>query len=158
MMSRYLIFLLILLIIYIFVTYFVYPHNTIRINQANIENFQFQLLYEKHPIIIQNHNPHHSEIVQKLFSQNFISNNIFNENTWYKNKHKYLIIYCQENKQVNICNPDTILSQNIPCEGTNIISINLQPTQFIILPYKWYVFVDSQNFIGIHDYFTYLVN
>lgn len=151
--------LIILSILLIFSLYFDHP-KSIKINQTTVENFNFNLLYEKHPIVIQDVVKNIDDITNLWFKQNFVKKltDISNDTTnWIKCNSKYTIIQANCDQEIHICNPYTELVNNVPCSNSNVLSIALKSNQFIILPFKWHYFSEKHiNTIYIHDIITYL--
>jgi len=138
--------------------YFCHPRY-IQINQTNINNFKFSLLYEKFPIIILDTTPDINNIINKWFKHNYISyvNNLDIINIWLRNNSKYKILYSYKEQEIHISNTYTIFYNNIPLSDSKIISIKLKQNQFCILPYKWYYFIENNDVIiyDIDDIFTF---
>jgi len=155
--------IIIIIIIILFILYFVYPH-TLNINQTSIEKFNFNLLYEKNPLILTNHIVNINSIIDIWFKYNFIYSTKFNNQSWINNKSKYLIIHNSSNSEkteIHICNPYTNIDKNNnPCNNSKIISIELLHHQFMILPFNWYYFIDDSfiNLYLIHDPITLLIS
>ena len=118
---------IILIIISIIIIYHIHS-NTIVINQTTIDKFDFYLLYQKNPLIISDHTPDLTIVLESWFKYNF---------------------------ELHICNPNSKLENNIPTQNTKIITVNLSSHQFIILPYKWYYYNDNYiNVFNINDLYT----
>ena len=63
---------IILIIIAIIIIYHIHS-NTIVINQTTIDKFDFYLLYQKNPLIISDHTPDLTIVLESWFKYNFIS-------------------------------------------------------------------------------------
>lgn len=150
--------LTIFIILAIIIIYHIHP-NTIVINQTTIAKFNFNLLYQKNPIIISDHTPDLTIILNSWFNYNFISiQPLSTINTWKTNNSKYILIHNNNdsNIELHICNPNSKLENNIPTQNTKIITVNLSSHQFIILPYKWYYYNENYiNVFNINDLYTY---
>ena len=130
--------------------------NTITINQTTINKFDFYLLYQKNPLIISDHTPDLTIILDSWFKYNYISK-IQLTNNWKLNNSKYLLLHNNSDTdiEIHICNPNTKIENNIPTQNTKIITVNLSSHQFIILPYKWYYYNDNYiNVFNINDLYT----
>jgi len=148
-----------IIIIIIYILYFIFPKN-ISINQTTIDKFNFDLLYEKQPLILSDHLVDIHSIISLWFKYNFIYHTHTNTSNWILNNFKYTIIYNSNsniNSEIHICNPYTNFDfNNSPYKNSNIVSITLSNNQFMILPYKWNYYIQD-NFIltyNIHDFFT----
>jgi len=99
-MNFYLIFL-ILLIIYASL-YYIIPSSLI-ILQTTLNNFNFDLLLEKQPLIIQDKIADVNQVISSWFKENIIEdiNNTKNDD-WITNKHKYLYIQSDDETEIEI--------------------------------------------------------
>jgi len=135
--------------------------NTITINQTTINKFDFYLLYQKNPLIISDHTPDLTIILDSWFKYNYISK-IQLTNNWKLNNSKYLLLHNNSDTdiEIHICNPNTKIENNIPTQNTKIITINLSSLQFIIIPYKWFYYNDNinTNMFNINDHYTKLLS
>ena len=135
--------------------------NTITINQTTINKFDFYLLYQKNPLIISDHIPDLTTILESWFKYNYISKIQFTNN-WKLNNSKYLLLHNNSNTdiEIHICNPNTKIENNIPTQNAKIITINLSSLQFIIIPYKWFYYNDNinTNMFNINDHYTKLLS
>lgn len=153
--------LTILIILIIIIIYHIHP-NTIVINQTTIDKFNFNLLYQKNPLIISDHTPDLTTVLESWFKYNFISiqpSSLIN--TWKTNNSKYILIHNNNdsNIELHICNPNSKLENNIPKQNSKIITVNLSSHQFIILPYKWYYYNENYiNVFDINDLYTYTLS
>lgn len=156
-MNIYLIVLLVLFILYIY-CYFVFS-SVITILQTNVNDFKFDLLYQKQPIVINDKIKNINNILDIWFKQNIIDNNInIDNNSWITNKYKYLYIYTLYDTEILLSKPN--INNKIPDEKEKIINIKLKEFQSLIIPFKWKYFIDNKNNInlyGIHDYITYFL-
>ena len=151
---------IILIIISIIIIYHIHS-NTIVINQTTIDKFDFYLLYQKNPLIISDHTPDLTNIIDSWFKYNFISIQPSSTiNNWKTNNSKYTLIHNNNDSliELHICNPNSKLENNIPTQDNKIITVNLSSHQFIILPYKWYYYNDTYiNVFNINDLYTKLL-
>jgi len=135
--------------------------NTITINQTTINKFDFYLLYQKNPLIISDHIPDLTIILDSWFKYNYISK-IQLTNNWKLNNSKYLLLHNNSDTdiEIHICNPNTKIENNIPTQNTKIITINLSSLQFIIIPYRWFYYNDNinTNMFSINDHYTKLLS
>ena len=151
---------IILIIISVIFIYHI-NNNTITINQTTINKFDFYLLYQKNPLIISDHIPDLTTILESWFKYNYISKIQFTNN-WKLNNSKYLLLHNNSDTdiEIHICNPNTKIENNIPTQDAKIITINLSSLQFIIIPYKWFYYNDNinTNMFNINDHYTKLLS
>lgn len=154
-MIKYLIIILLLLILYIY-CYYIFP-DELSILQTNMNEFTFELLFKKQPIVIEDKNIDINYLLNNWFNYNII-NNIENNNRWNHNNNKYLIIHSINDVNVLLCDPKNNFMNDIPDIKDLIIEIKLKKGQILIIPFKWYYNIDNNNdnyhLYGIHDYIT----
>tara|TARA_B100000795_G_scaffold269298_1_gene258253 strand:+ start:2623 stop:3096 length:474 start_codon:yes stop_codon:yes gene_type:complete len=150
------IYIFIILLIYTSL-YFIFT-DEFSIYQTDIDHFNFDLLYSKQPIVINNLNLELKNVLYKWFSYNIIKNNIILFDDWGRNKYKYLLISSKDSVEVTLCNPKTSTTNGIPNESNDISTIKLN-NKSLIIPFKWYYHISSNNveIYGIHDYITYML-
>ena len=147
--------ILVIIIICIIAIYHYHP-KTITINQTTIDKFNFNLLYQKSPIVITDSIINLNDILNIWFKYNFIYNGD-SSNIWQQSKSKYVIIHNNNNVKtdVHICNPNVKISNKMPTSDSKIITIHLSENQFMILPFKWYYYLENNvTVLNIHDMYT----
>ena len=165
------IFLFILLIIIYASLYYIYNDELI-IYQVESSHFDFNLLYNKQPIIIQDSIKNIDEILVNWFNYNIIEYdvNIPNILNWNINNFKYFLIYAdaqEENSiEITLGNPLTKHKNNVPISpdiisdyNQKLTTILLNKNKLLIIPFKWFYHLNiisgKPRFFGIHDYITY---
>lgn len=165
------IFLFILLIIIYASLYYIYNDELI-IYQVESSHFDFNLLYNKQPIIIQDSIKNIDEILVNWFNYNIIEYdvNIPNIWNWNINNFKYFLIYAdaqEENSiEITLGNPLTKHKNNVPISpdiisdyNQKLTTILLNKNKLLIIPFKWFYHLNiisgNPRFFGIHDYITY---
>lgn len=148
------IYLLIFLLL-IYTSFYYIFIDEISIYQVSVNNFDFDLLYKKQPIVISDYIKDINYILYNWFNYNFIYN-INNNNIWQKNKYKYLFVHSISDNPVEIylCNPISKITNGVPDKDSNITSILLN-NKSIIIPFNWNYYISGNtNMYGIHDYIT----
>ena len=164
----YYIYLFILIIIIYASLYYIFEDELI-IYQVEAMHFDFNLLYNKQPIIIQN-SINIDDILADWFNYNIIEYDLNIPNIWNKNNFKYLLIYVDQqegnNVEITLGNPCTKQENNIPISpdilpeyNQKLTTIVLNSNKILVIPFKWYynlnIISGSPRFFGIHDYITY---
>ena len=166
------IYLFILLIILLYASMYYIFDDELIIYQLKIEHFNFDILYKKQPIIIQDSITNIDELLINWFNYNMVEYdvNIPNFWDWNINNFKYLIIYAdahEENSiEITLGNPHTKHENNIPISqdllpdyNQKLTTILLNRNKVIIIPFKWFYHINiisgNPRFFGIHDYITY---
>jgi len=169
-MYYYIYFFIFLIIIYASL-YYIFDDELI-IYQVESGHFDFNLLYKKQPIIIQDSIKNIDEILVDWFNYNIIEYDILIPNiwSWNRNNFKYLLIYADPREdnsvEVTLGNPRTIHENNIPVSqdrlpeyNQKLTTILLNKNKLLIVPFKWFYHINivsgNPRFFGIHDYITY---
>lgn len=169
----YYLYLLIFLIIIYASLYYIFSDELV-IYQVDAEHFDFNLLYKKQPIIIQDSIPDIGAILADWFNYNIIEYDVIVPNIWgwNRNNYKYLLIYADSHQvdsavEITIGNALTKQENNVPISpdilppeyNQNLTTIVLNSNKLLILPFKWYYHINilsgNPRFFGIHDYITY---
>jgi len=160
-MYNYLYFFIFLLLLYASLYYIFYDE--LILYQVEAMYFDFNLLYKKQPIIIQDSIQNIDDILIDWFSYNIIDRDVFIHNIWgwNRNHYKYFIIYADADDSVEITlgNPLTKQENNAPDHNQTLTTILLNKKKILIIPFKWYYHINiiagNPRFFGIHDYITY---
>lgn len=154
-----------LLLLYASLYYIFYDE--LIIYQVEARHFDFNLLYKKQPIIIQDSITNIDEILVDWFNYNIIEHDVLIPNIWgwNRNHYKYLLIYAYGDTTVEITlgNPLTKQEGNVPVSSGDttqeLTTILLDKNKMLIIPFKWYYHINiisgNPRFFGIHDYITY---
>jgi hypothetical protein len=139
--------------------YFIYP-TTIIILQTTLNNFNFNQLLQKQPLVIGDKIADINTLLQSWFSPNIINSYIPYSNIWNINNYKYMLLYSLEDTEILLLQAGKKLINNNPSDKDTILAIKLYKNQSIIIPFKWRFYYDKQNvsIFGIHDYITYILN
>ena len=160
-MYNYLYFFIFLLLLYASLYYIFYDE--LILYQVEAMYFDFNLLYKKQPIIIQDSIQNIDDILVDWFSYNIIDHDVFIPNIWgwNRNHYKYFLIYADADDSVEITlgNPLTKHENNAPHHNQTLTTILLNKKKILIIPFKWYYHINiiagNPRFFGIHDYITY---
>ena len=163
MMYGYIYAFIFLLVLYASLYYIFYDE--LIIYQVEATHFEFNLLYKKQPIIIQDNLTNIEEILMNWFNYNIIDYDMLIPNIlgWNRNHHKYLLIYAQGDAttEITLGNPLTKHTNNVPVpdETQELTTILLDKSKILIIPFKWFYHINiitgNPRFFGIHDYITY---
>lgn len=160
-MYGYLYVFVFLLLVYASLYYIFYDE--LIIYQVEATHFDFNLLYNKQPIIIQDSITNIDEIVANWFNYNIIDHDVLIPNIWgwNRNHYKYFVIYAPDTTTIEITlgNPLTKQEGNAPEHNQTLTTIQLNNSKMLIIPFKWYYHINiisgNPRFFGIHDYITY---
>lgn len=154
------IFILLLVILYAY-CYFIYPHH-ISIIQATLSEFNFNMLLERQPLVIEDNVKDVFAVLNSWFSINIIEDIEFDsKRLWNINFHKYLYCYSTEDTEILLYKAGKTVSGDTPDNTEPVIAIKLKKNQSCIIPYRWYYNIKNINSIklyGIHDYITYILD
>jgi hypothetical protein len=161
-MLYYYIIAFIVAIILVYASLYFIHREDIVLHQTNVYNFDFSLLYNKQPIIIEDSVKEIDTLLLSWFSPNIISKYLIINEIWKKNNYKYTIIYSIKDTEITLSHPYNNLD-NYDTENPlfPLTTIKLKNNKLIIIPFKWkYNVLDTNDVIvyGIHDYITYLLD
>jgi len=150
--------IVIAIIIYIYVSYYYRTPDNISILQSRLNEFDFSLLNEKQPIIIEDRLKDSNELSKLWFKWNQIKTfGGYDDNKWYKNKYKYILVHPENDTDILLYPAGKNLVNNEPDPEEQLIIIKLKANQLLIIPYHWHFMIETKNninFIGIHDLLT----
>lgn len=147
------------IILWLYVRFTYKVPNKVVILQTSLNDFDFKMLLEKQPIVIQDRVDNIQPIWDGWFKYN--TKNVFEitaDMDWIRNRNKYMLIYALEDSEIMLCYPLCKLSNKIPDTTEEIIAIKLYKGMSLIIPYRWYFATNKSVYAcGVHDIFTYLL-
>lgn len=126
-----------------------------------MENFDFNLLYTKQPLIIEDNISDIDIVFTDIFKGNIIKYNVSTDKLWTRNAHKYLLVYADEDtiSEITLQHPSKKLVDGMPIQyndSDSLITIKLTRKKILIIPFKWYYnIVGNVQLHGVHDIVTY---
>lgn len=154
----YIIFIIIVVYIY---CYFIFPPD-ISILQTSIDNYDFNMLLKRQPLVLEDHNKKILNVINSLFSGNIIKDVKFDKKyIWNLNVYKYLYIYALNDTEILLYPPKIKVLNDTPNNNEPVVSIMLHKYQSVIIPFRWYYNIkniEDTKLYGIHDYITYLLD
>lgn len=151
---------IIVIIAYVY-CYFIHPLH-ISILQTNLEDFNFNLLLKKQPLVIEDQIKDIINVINSWFSPNIIQDVKYNEKrVWNVNYHKYLYVYALCDTELLLFAPGNKVIDDVPDHNEPVIAIKLKTNQSTIIPFRWYYNIkniDDMKLYGIHDYVTYVLD
>lgn len=164
MPSSVFIWIVLLIIFGIYISYYYRHPEDITILQTTLSNFYFDMLREKQPIIIEDKVVSVGSLVHTWFKQNFstmfsMQSSLPNNPKWIKNVYKFTIIHATEQCEIMISSAKDVPNKNIMPENATIVALRLAANQSVIVPYRMHYAIthnDSKNIqcVGIHDLMT----
>jgi hypothetical protein len=169
-MMNYVYTLIFIFIILYILCYFVFS-SEISIFQTTLSEFDFDMLNQKMPIVFENaiQAGQMDVIYSSWFSSNFVNvvGGRGEPEKWHRNHHKYMIYLAKsDDSSILLLRPGSKIinykneSDFFPDENENIVEIKLVENQFMIIPFKWYFFINGKGgeMTGIDDYVTKILN
>lgn len=131
----------------------------VMILQSSLKDFQFNLLLEKQPIVVQDRVEDIKPIWDSWFKYNIKSEFMITPDMeWIKNKYKYMLLHSLEDCEVLLCAPTCKIADGIPDTSEQVIAIRLYKHMSMVIPYRWYFHTDkSVHARGCHDLLTYFL-
>lgn len=156
-MSYIIIFVCILIAVYASF-YFIF-NEEITIYQTNMNNFDYNLLYTKQPLVIEDSIYNIDTVFTDVFYGNIIQYNVYTDMVWTRNQYKYLLVYADEDtySEITLYQPSKKLVDGMPSQDSDsLITIKLTKQKILIIPFKWYYnIVGNVQLHGVHDFITY---
>ena len=152
-------YVIILCIIFYVYCYFVFPNN-VSILQTSLQEFDFNLLLKRQPLVIEDCIKDVISVINSWFSPNIIQDIMFDtKRIWNINSHKYLFVYALDDTEILLYAPGHKVNDDNPDNSEPVIAIKLKASQSVIVPYRWYYNTKNNvKLYGIHDYITYLID
>lgn len=151
--------ILIAIIIYVYISYYYRFPKNVKVLHAYQKSFNNALLLEKQPIVLLD-NPHPSLEITKsyIIPYTFAKKIQHNPNIWNKNPAKYLFITPMVDTEIHLLPAIKKLYNNQPSPDDTLITLQIKPSQIIILPFHWHYY-SSQNLIvlGMNDFISWIL-
>ena len=150
---------IIAILIYVYVSfYYRYPEN-IKVINAYENNFNTTLLLEKQPIILLDNPYPKLEIAKQQILPYLFSKNIeYIPLIWNKNPSKYLFITTDKDTEIHLLPSSKKLYNMQPSPEDVLITLQIIPSQIVILPFHWHYYSASDlNILGVDDYISWVL-
>jgi hypothetical protein len=160
--------LLIILIIYIY-SYYNYPKRT-QLIQTRLDNFNYDVLYNRQPVIIQDKDIELAQLQKKWFYLNIVTPEFIipkqpqsqpqpnDKDIWHTNKFKYLLLQAQESGEILLYPASKKMISGIPDPNESLLVIQISQGQLIILPFHWkYLLNIDVKCLGVNDLVSYFL-
>jgi len=138
--------------------YFIYPSH-ISIVQTSLQDFDFNLLLNRQPLVIEDQIKDVLSVISSWFSPNIVQDIQFDKKrTWNINFHKYLYCYATDDTDILLYPPGNKVVNDVPDNREPILAIKLKKNQSLVIPYRWYYNAPTNvKLYAIHDYMTYIL-
>jgi hypothetical protein len=160
-LSVFLIVLACFLVVLYVLTYFMQPKN-VSILQTSVQNFKFDMLREKQPIVIDDRVVSLNELAKLWFKPNIVTNfRLEHSDLWHKNKYKYVVLQAEQEGDIYMYPAGKKVVQGLPDTEETLLAVHLLPGQIVIVPYRWWYHVPDRmvvSSLGVHDYITNLMS
>lgn len=164
--TKILMIVVVLLIVFIYIHYYSKYNDTYEIVQTYLDKVNIDMLYERNPIVIYDSIKTPKQLLGTLFKYSYVSKSEYKMDTNFPvmNRAKFSFVYSTSNEQdtyINLINPAYKASmkwvklQNknhvmdkvstTPLEETNLryITIKLRPYQVVVIPMHWIIQSDT---------------
>lgn len=142
-------------------TYYKYP-DKLAIHQTGLDTFQFEMLYEKQPLVLDDRVVRLEDLDRLWFSSNITSKfRLQSSNTWHVNKFKYLLLHAEQEGDIYLYPAGKKkIAGGVPDTNESLLAVHLLPGQVMIIPFRWsYLLMEPMQVgaLGVHDYITYML-
>lgn len=144
------------ILVYVYISYYYRYPEDVKVINAYEENFNTTLLLEKQPVILlENPYPTLDIAKQHILPYLFYKNIEYIPLIWNKNPSKYLFITTEKDIEIHLLPASKKLHQMQPSPDDVLITLQIKPSQLVILPFHWYYYsMDDLNIKGIDDYIS----
>ena len=156
---KWLILAIIAIIVWAYVRFaYKYPKRVF-ILQTSLADFNFKLLLEKQPIVVQDRVDDITPIWNGWFRYNINKEfEITPEVGWIRNRYKHMLVHAKEDCEVLMCPPGCRHTNGVPDTTEEVIAVKLYKGMSLVLPFRWYFTVDKPvHACGVHDLVTYVL-
>lgn len=158
---RALLWIIVIIVAVLYVRYYFKFPKEVAILQTTLNNFTFDILREKQPVVIQDRVQDMNEIKRSWFKYIFNSELSFDPDEysrWYTNKYKYLILHPSQACEVLLYPANEKFdASGVPPENATLVAIQLAENQMLIIPYRMHSSISCPSHVralGVHDYIT----
>lgn len=155
----YVILVLVFVLTILYVASYYRQPKDVHILQSSLNDFTFDMLREKQPIVIDDRVMSLDDIAKIWFRPNLNTQfRLTHSELWHKNKYKYIVLQVEQEGDIYMYPPDKKMVQGLPDMDETLLAVHLLPGQLLILPYRWWYHIPDRmvvSAIGVHDYITY---
>lgn len=131
---------LILCFIYIY-SYYKYPAKT-QIIQTTMRNFNYDILLQKQPVIIDSADVNLDDLRRRWFYLNIVNRaTVAPSQEWHDNKYKYTVMQANDKGEILLYPASKKMSSDgsasVPDPNESLLAIQISKGQLIILPFHW---------------------
>lgn len=147
------------ILVYVYISYYYRYPQDIKVINAYENNFNTALLLEKQPIVLLD-NPYPTlEIAKHHIAPYLFSKNIeYIPLIWNKNPSKYLLITTDNDTEIHLLPASKKLQHMQPSPDDLLITLQIIPSQLVILPFHWHYYCAHElNIKGIDDYISWVL-
>jgi hypothetical protein len=148
------------ILVYVYVSYYYrYPEN-IKVINAYENNFNTALLFEKQPIILLD-NPYPTLDIAKQHILPYLLSKTIEciPLIWNKNPSKYLFITTDKDTEIHLLPASKKLYNMQPSPDDVLITLEITPSQLVILPFHWYYYsINDLHVKGVDDYISWALS
>lgn len=150
--------LLIAIIIYVYISYYYrYPTN-VKILSAYDNNFNTSLMMDKQPIVILDTNKSLQQFKKEIVPYLPHVTRTHDPLIWNTNTCKYILIKSEIDTEIHLLPASKKLVDNSPSSDETLITLEIKPSQIIILPFKWHYYSEKKlDLLGVHDFITWFL-
>ena len=155
----YIFYIAILVILYIYISYYYRYSEEPTIIHSYEKLFQNNVMLEKRPIILLENEKSLEEIHKKNTPYMIKKKLDYETSNWVRNKYKYLYIQPTDTSELHLLQASKKLTEDgIPDKDETLITLKVKKNQIIILPYHWYYYTETPiNSVGVHDYISWIL-
>jgi len=146
----------VLLVLWMYIASCFKVPNQVVILQTTLQDFRFDMLREKQPVVIQDQIVSLPDIQKMWFSPNIVSSYKFTTSqVWEKNKSKFMVFCAREEGDLYLYPMAYKWIDGAPDPQETLIAIHMKPQQLVIVPFGWHYLTQMEmDGLEVNDYLS----
>jgi hypothetical protein len=161
MRVRVVVFLVVVALIVWYIGYYFMPPKQVAILQTSLDEFTFDLLLQRQPIVFSDAVADWNALRSAWFRYNRVEQGSLDANVvskWNQNRYKTLLLQPHQDSEILLYPAFKKLNKDgIPPQEDTLLAIKLKAHQIVALPFRWHFYVPETvryDWMGAHDYIT----
>lgn len=151
------IFAIVLALVAVYVMYYYRHPKELSVLQTTLADFNFDMLFEKQPIVITDLVQDINVVLQAWFAHSRKVNlEVSAETRWYRNAHKYLLIQARADGELYVVSAARKLAADgAPAEDETLLAVKMREGQLVLLPFRTLFASTAPVYaVGVDDWIT----
>jgi hypothetical protein len=156
---RIYIWILIIILLYVYISYYYRYPQKVKVLNAYTNQFNNSLLFEKQPIVLLDNIYSTLKIAKSYINPySFHKEIVHIPLVWNTNRSKYLFIRCDKETELHLLPSSKKLYNGQPMADETLITIQIKPSQLIIIPFHWHFYSSiNLDILGMNDFISWIL-